>query len=62
MSEALVRLLQSAPVHLKSAALTAGLYTLPGAIKCWEPLPVVPHRLLLSIDDDDGDSESSATP
>lgn len=49
--------LSPAVVNLTSVALTGVLYPLPGAIKRWEPLPVVPHHLPLSIDhDDDGDS------
>lgn len=38
---------------MTSAAPTAGLYTLPGAINGREPLPAAPHCLLLMTDDDD---------
>lgn len=46
---------------MTSAAPTAGLYTLPGAINGREPLPAAPHCLLLMTDDDDDEVHRHAS-
>lgn len=46
---------------MTSAAPTAGLYTLPGAINGREPLPAAPRSLLLMTDDDDDEVHRHAS-